>query len=98
MADQYVNYTYAQGNYGLAGADSSGNDISGPSVANSWPAQTLNYQQLTNCDDYTGRKFAPSGAASWPDGMQPTGPAIDPTNIQKGEGGTQFAGVSNQQG
>lgn len=81
MADQYTNYTYAQDNYGVAGADSSGSDISGPSVANSWPAQTLNYQQLTNCDDYTGRKFG--GVASWPDSTQPTGPAIDPTGAQK---------------
>ena len=83
MADQYTNYTYAQGNYGLAGADSSGNDISGPSVANSWPAQTLNYSQLTNCDDYTGRKFGGTLDPDW--NGQPTGPAIDPTNCQKGE-------------
>jgi hypothetical protein len=83
MADQYTNYTYAQGNLGEPGGDSSGNLSDLGVNHNDWPAQTLNYSQLTNCDDYTGRKFAPSGAASWPDGMQPTGPAIDPTGVQK---------------
>ena len=49
MADQYTNYTYAQDNYGLAGADSSGNDISGPSVANSWPGQTAMNANPISC-------------------------------------------------
>ena len=84
-ADQYVNYTYAQSNLGEPGGDASGNLADLGVTHNDWPAQTLNYTQLTSCDDYTGRKFAPNGAASWPDGMQPTGPAIDPTGVAKGQ-------------
>lgn len=97
MADSLVNYTYAQGNYGAPGGDNSGTLPELGVVQTSWPGQVAMNPNPTLPGDnlaYNTNKF--NITAGWPDSTQPTGPAIDPTGVQKGEGGTNFAGVSNQ--
>lgn len=94
MAD-FSNYTYAQTNFGVAGADNSGSDISGPPVV--WPDQSLSGVAMpetdgqsrtlmaiyAGIDSYNVNKFNLTVDGDW--NGQPTGPAIDPTGCQKGE-------------
>lgn len=96
-ADQFSNYTYAQTNFGIPGADNSGTLPSLGVTQSTWPDQSLSGvaypeadgQSRTLMDIYAGidsyniNKFNVTVDGDW--NGQPTGPAIDPTGCQKGE-------------
>ena len=95
MADgKYINYTYALTNYGAPGGNDNGTLPELGVVQTSWPGQVQMDPQATLAGDnptYNTNKF--NITADWPDSTQPTGPAIDPTGVQKH---IDISGIDNQ--
>lgn len=83
MADQYINYTYAQSNFGADGGGLDGTDPDVGVTATSWPGQVAMDPQTTLPFDNPIYNTAKFGATPEPWTMQPQGPALDPTGAQK---------------